>query len=319
MRDITGILFPDSVNELLAVCKAEGQRVVLSTAPGGECPNCGDMKYLNLDVINAGPSQNPYAPSQVSLLVNNQWYLGKRHQFPCPMCNADNRAMIEALWETSGLESAERQWHVDHIASMDGKELALEAARKILAQTPRPVGWSVVYGSYGVGKSGLMKSLVASFIRAGVSAKYITAFDILEEIKTTFRHNAGEATDEAYLRYASYKFLAIDEIDIAPEKDWSYQALRSIIDKRYNARHRFATMMATNADPEVMGEPWGYLISRMRDGLRVPMGGQDMRGQRLPRLVAGDLNDLSRVMRGEATHGFRTDYTEAQDEHLQAG
>jgi len=297
MRDIQGILFPDSVNEILSLCKQERQRVVLNAFTGGDCPNCGGMKYLDLFSITSGPSHNLYSPAQVSLLVDGKWHLGKRHQFTCPMCNADNSAMIEALWEASGLEPTERQWHVDHINGMEGKELALDTARKILAQTPRPVGWSVVYGAYGVGKSGLMKSLVASFIRAGVSAKYITAFDILEQIKSTFKRDAGEATDEAYSRYAGYKFLAIDEVDAAPEKDWSHQALRSIIDKRYNARHRFATMMATNADPEVMGEPWGYLISRMRDGLRVPMGGQDMRGQWLPRIVVGDLNDLSRVMR----------------------
>lgn len=300
MREISGFLFPDSVNELLTVCQTEGQRVVFDTFPGGECPNCGDVKYLNLHVITGGPSRSLYSPALVSLLVDGRWHIGKAHQFPCPMCNADNRAMIEALFEASGLEPAERQWHVEHVAGMQGKELALEAARKILAQTPRPVGWLVVYGPYGVGKSGLMKSLVAGFVRAGVSAKYVTAFDILEEIKSTFGRHVGEETDEAYLRYESYKFLAIDEIDVAPEKDWSYQALRSIVDKRYNARHRFATMLATNADPEVMGEPWGYLISRMRDGLRVPMGGLDMRGQRMPRMVTGDLNDLGRVMRGEA-------------------
>jgi len=276
--NLSDIAIPDEAAALIQLCREQKQRVILSQPIGGDCPNCGGIGHLNLDVILAGPTANLFTGRVVSLLLNNQWYIGKRHQFPCPICNGNRSVAIAALWEHSGLVHNERGWCLDYIEGMAGKEQALGAARAMLAQTPQPAGWLCLYGDYGVGKSGILKSLVGAFIRAEVSARYISAFDLLESVKATFGDDAEQRAETVYARFSSYRFLAIDEVDRIPSRDWSQMALTSVLDRRYNDRHYRATAIVTNADPEQMGEQWAYLMSRMRDAVRALVGGSDLRG-----------------------------------------
>jgi len=278
MITMSGIVFPDEAREFVQSAHAANHRVLLSAVPGGDCPNCGGMKWLSLDEIISGPQSDAFGIRSVSLFHSHYWYLGNRRQFACPMCNGDQRERLELLWRDCGLEPGERDWHLDFISGEPGKEGALQAAYRILEQTPRPTGWTLIHGGYGVGKSGLFKSLVAAFIRAGVSARYVKAFDILEEVKASFGSSGGgESTGEVWARFMSYRFLAIDEIEFVPDADWSYKAMRNLIDHRYDTRLRSATAFAMNSKPEELGERLAYLDSRLRDGQRVPMSGRDLR------------------------------------------
>ena len=148
-----------------------------------------------------------------------------------------------------------------------------------MSQCPRPVGWYAVYGDYGVGKTGTLKSVVSACCRVLVNAKYVRAEDILREIRSTFHgDNADEAEEDILHKYGEYQLLAIDEVDRVSDKAWSRSTLFSLLDLRYNRRDRFATLVATNCDPNNMPEGFEYLQSRMQDGVRVEVTGKDLRG-----------------------------------------
>jgi DNA replication protein DnaC len=148
----------------------------------------------------------------------------------------------------------------------------------LLAQTPRPTGWLTFFGDYGKGKSGILKSLIAAFIRASVKAKYIRANDILTMVKASFSKDAETTEQDIAESLMRYQVIAIDEVDRIPATDWARATLFSILDRRYNTRKTCATIFATNMTPDRMPQEWKYLMSRMKDGLRVPVGGEDLRG-----------------------------------------
>jgi DNA replication protein DnaC len=202
-------------------------------------------------------------------------------QGACPVCKPEHETeMIAHLLNKSGLQPEEFFWTVDYLVQHEGKTRALEAVRKLLAAAPYPNDWVSLYGSYGVGKSGLLKAAVATLCRAGVSAVYRRADDMLSEAKAVFSadKDAQDASEQAVKsRYRSYQFLAVDEVDRISGTPWAMAFIFSILDDRYNARHFQATMIATNALPGSFKLDFGYLEDRMKDGQRIVIAGPSLR------------------------------------------
>lgn len=161
---------------------------------------------------------------------------------------------------------------------MEGKKDAVEVGKQILEMLPRPAGWVAIYGSYGVGKSGVLRAIVAACCREMVPARYVRAEDILRELRTTFADDAEVTEDEMVQRYGRYQVLAVDEVDRVSDTKWSRSALFTLLDTRYKRRNALATLLATNCDPTQLPAGFEYLQSRMRDGDRVEMTGKDLRG-----------------------------------------
>lgn len=243
------------------------------------CPNCGGLGHLWLRFLDGGPYRSPplTVRPKSSTWINDGWYIVENRYYPCPACT-DPRLRIAYLWERSGLEPAERAWRIDYIDGEPGKEAALEEARGLLAQIPRPVGLYVFSGGLGVGKSGLMRSIVAQSIIAGVSAHYCVAEDLLAEIRSTFQSDARITEAEVLAIVGSFQVLAIDEIEKVGDTAWSRAELMTILDARYRRSDTQATLIGTNCNPEQMPQGFEYLQSRMSDGIRVPVGGRTLRG-----------------------------------------
>lgn len=204
-------------------------------------------------------------------------------QCACPICDPEHEAeMVAHFLSQSGLQPNEYSWTVDYLSGSDGKTRAMAAANQLVASAPCPIGWISLYGNYGVGKSGLMKATVAALCQAGVPAIYRRADDILSEAKAIFSDDkaALDASERGIkARYGRYQFLAIDEVDRISSTSWSMAFIFSILDERYNARHKRATMIATNAMPGQLGMDFGYLEDRMKDGERIIIAGPSLRGK----------------------------------------
>ena len=139
---------------------------------GRACPNCGGLQTVIMTVGIAGPFRNiPAGKEPVSCLghISGGWYKVESFGYPCPVC-VDRNELISYYWSSCGLTEAERAWRVDTYALEQGKDSAARAAHAMLAKAPNPNGWLVLYGSNGVGKSGILKAMVAAFVRAGVRA-----------------------------------------------------------------------------------------------------------------------------------------------------
>lgn len=264
--------------EAIAAIKSKPMRAFLCQPEApvlGACQNCGGMGaiMLQFETLERGTGISMAFVGYERINVKGRTY-------PCPVCGTGDRlARQEFAWSISGLDSNERGWRVDYIRDMIGKENALSAAYNLLAQCPEPVGVITLFGDYGRGKTGLLKSLTAQFTLAGVTARYCRAADMLSEIRGTYGENTSEDTEQAILnRVGSVRFLAVDEVDRIPSTDWAMSTMMLILDTRYARRDRCATVIATNQHPDELGQQWGYLSSRLRDGVRVPIGGDDLRG-----------------------------------------
>ncbi len=259
-----------------------GNRLVFLKQPAplpGGCENCGGWGKFWLQIAIAGPYQSPPGGKDVVTFWegDQRWYKVDSRCYACPVC--DNPAeRLRYLWSSCGLEEHERNWRIDHIAGLPGKERGYNSARDIISTLPRPAGWLIYYGDYGVGKSGLLKSVVAACIRAGVAARYVRAADILAEIRASYGGEFDIREENILREYGSLQLLAVDEIDRISSTPWAQSTLMALMDTRYDRRETCATLMATNLDPSNMSREYGYLQSRMKDGLRVPVGGQELRG-----------------------------------------
>lgn len=238
-----------------------------------KCLNCNDLQIIWVKVL-VGPITKTSSPKTVVTYYNDSLYrVADSYTFPCPVCT-DHATRMEFLWQRSGLESNEFDWRIDYIKDMPGKSTAYQTATELLAMTPHPAGLYLFFGDYGVGKTGILKSLVAQFTMAGVPARYIRSADLLSEIRETYTEEAEIDEKDIVQSYGGYSFLAIDEVDVINQTQWGMTMLRTILDTRYTRRYFVATAVATNQTPEQL---WGYLASRWESGTRVVIQGKSLR------------------------------------------
>jgi hypothetical protein len=259
--------------------RLNGSRKAAITLPEpyevGGCTNCNGGGTIAVSIYGDGPYPSPPTAAKVDHF-DDGWYKVERYGYPCPMCNsATQDGLITALRADCGLNEEELDWRLDYIDGMDGKENALTAARNMLSMTPEPRGLLTLFGSYGVGKSGIAKALVAAFVKAGVKAKYTRAAEILNQARQAMK---GDGEDAMMWELSRYRFLVVDEVDRVTDSEYAMSTIFTLLDKRYNDRNRSATLLATNKFPDTMGKEWGYLMSRMEDGQRIPIGGDSLRG-----------------------------------------
>lgn len=276
-----GTVIGDDCRAVLRAAKSANQGVILRhvAALNGGCANCGGEGVLWFALLKGAGHKRPAGkPGTPIMHADGLWWEYESKHFDCPVCNESRADRLIRLWEGSGLQPSERGWQVNYLNGRMGKGEALAAAHALLAALPRPCGWVSFFGEYGVGKSGLLKSLVAAAVRLGVPARYVRGADILSEVRQTYGEDSRETEQAIVARYARYQFLAIDEVDRVSGTEWARSMLFTILDDRYTRRESVATAIATNAAPGGMDDMWGYLESRMRDGDRVIVGGDDLRG-----------------------------------------
>ena len=253
------------------------------------CANCGGARAIGLYLLEAEGSLYPFPPYKAGHFVNGRWHRSRLITFPCPSCTDETERanVIHDRLEASGLAPNEYDWRPAFVAAMPGKESAASAVLEMFADTFTPAGWLFVYGANGLGKTGLLKSAVAMACHLGVLARYTTASNILNEIYDLIERNKrhddqAETILELIRRYDRYQVLAIDEVglDRTADTQFALSKLFDIFDARYARRTTTATLIASNSQPQTLERhsQWRYFESRTRDGLRVPIGGESLRG-----------------------------------------
>lgn len=249
--------------------------------PGARCQLCGDGGWVQL-LWSRGqgsptrPSISPVKNAPKVLYQHGLFYVGTEIVADCILCN-NNVKRMNALWRASNLQPHEQAWRLEFYEDdIDGKIFAVNAARSLLESLPKPVGWTFLYGGYGVGKTGLLKCITAAAIRAGTPARYITAEDFITAVRDSY--SDGDVTETAvFEQHLSATVLCIDEVD--PDRMTSTShglaTVFALLNKRYESRFSCATVIASNRES---GDLWGYLESRLLDSERIEVGGKVYRG-----------------------------------------
>ena len=144
-------------------------------------------------------------------------------------------------------------------------------------------GLLFLYGSYGQGKTLVLKIGVASALRKGIPAAYANMSGILDDIRSAFDATESRGTELSRRmdKWMGVDVLAIDELDKANQTQWAREKIHQLLDLRYTraVRQEAITMVAAN-----LGEGFdsldGYLASRLRDnrvGTLVQLNGPDGR------------------------------------------
>jgi DNA replication protein DnaC len=243
-----------------------------------DCLNCGGLGNVGVQVMHSGPYPSPRGKCTWLEKPRPGWYAFSSEWAPCPVCQADQAR--QHLERNCGLQGSDLRVSLETFRAkglLAAKLPALEAARALLGMNTRPAGF-VTFTSplFGVGKSHLLKALVNGFRGVGVLARYATLPDLLQEIKNQF--NTEDRPEEVIQNYRRARVLCLDEVDKAQLSGWAQETLFRLLNSRYEERGALLTVLASNTPPDKLADELGYLASRMRGGLVVPVAGPDMRG-----------------------------------------
>lgn len=233
-----------------------------------KCVFCGGIGLICYDV---------YDPESVFRNQQNK-PPGTEISYVCPNCGKDK--WLPKAWAQSGLLDSDHNWHIEFIEGFIGKENAFRITAEIIANIESQRGLYVYYGDFGVGKSGILKSVVIAGINSGVISLYIRAEEILAKFRSAYQIERSESEEELTKYFANIPIIAIDEVDRISDTSWANSKLMTILDRRHETRESTLTIMATNLQVDKMPDNFGYLQSRLKDSVRIFVGGIDLRGMR---------------------------------------
>jgi len=189
------------------------------------------------------------------------------------------------LQHLSGLTDSERMIRLDAIET-DGRPGTRRMVEVCKNFTTNPYGIITLWGGSGNAKTMALQAVVNEFVSQNREAVYITAFDLISYIRSSFNREREVVDDNAYSRLLMFervKMLAIDEFDKVRVTDWVQEQLTDLIDRRYRVAldGKSGTIVAMNDDPR--GLP-AWMYSRLAQNLIVHNDDNDMRP------IFGELN-----------------------------
>lgn len=246
----------------------------------GECMNCGGGGFMYAFLKEGGPYRRPFNNTKQTLkYLDDGWYTGETHSDYCPVCSGNKRE--EFLLRNCGIEGGDLNLRLEKFKvekrGFAEKAAAKEVATYVLSDgtTTHPNGFVTFWGEYGVGKTLLLKMLINGFRLCGKLACYISAADMLAEVRSTFGTDTPSETMIAF--YRDVPVLCVDEVDRVNVTQWTQETLFRVLDWRHQHKGRLLTVLATNTNPTLMSESFQYLASRMSEGMVQEVGGVDVR------------------------------------------
>ncbi len=130
---------------------------------------------------------------------------------------------------------------------------ALRFARK------EGLGWLVLSGTYGCGKTHLAAAIGNAWLQQGDMVLFVTAPDLLDYLRSSFQPGA-ESYNDTFERVRRANLLILDDLGVENPSEWSKEKLFQLLNYRYN--EKLPTVITTNTDIDLL-DP--RLRSRMSD------------------------------------------------------
>lgn len=156
-----------------------------------------------------------------------------------------------------------------------------EQMEKILEFAKNPVGFFLLAGANGTGKSFVAQAIYDKHSRFKLpyydmdEAFFINQADLNERwIAEKMEGNALELGS----RLKQTKLLVLDDLGTKKPSDSFGDFLYSIIDYRWNQRDKLGTIITTNMNGQITRERFGdAILSRIASGIRLRFEGEDRR------------------------------------------
>lgn len=141
-----------------------------------------------------------------------------------------------------------------HLRSL---QIALNAAYHYALD---PIGWLVLTGGLGCGKTHLAAAIGHERVAAGDQVLFVTVPDLLDHLRSTFGPTSEIGYDALFDRLKTAPLLILDDLGAENTSAWAREKLYQLINHRYTTR--LATIITTNLDSELLD---ARLRSRLQD------------------------------------------------------
>lgn len=220
---------------------------VTSTDAVGTCPICGGLGYLRADV----PLGHPDFGRLVPCSHRAQELAHKRLEDLRKASNLQFLAHMDfSSFNPEGYGLPPRQQEI--------LRRAHELARKF-AETP--LGWLVLSGPSGVGKTHLAAAIANQRLEQGHPVLFVSVPDLLDHLRGSFAPESEVAYDERFEAVRTAPLLVLDDLGTQTVTPWAQEKLHQIFNYRYLAQ--MPTVVVTpntleELDPRLrswMGDP----------------------------------------------------------------
>lgn len=198
------------------------------------CPICKGLGYLRADVPVGHPDFGKLIPCKCHLAEVAQ-------------------QRVEALRSLSELDALSRMTFDNFIP--EGRGLppdkqanlrwAYEEARSF---AENPVGWLVLKGGFGCGKTHLASAIANACIERGQPVLFKAVPDLLDHLRAAFAPSHSTSYDDRFEEIRTAPVLILDDLGTESATPWAQEKLFQIFNHRYNVR--LPTVITTNHELE---------------------------------------------------------------------
>lgn len=198
---------------------------------------------------------------------------------------AKRQRALDAMFAAAGIPQHFRGMTVDSLYQVAGddpdKREGLQAARELVETGfTRGKNGLYIFGSYGMGKTGVVTPILRSYVDNGLTGLWIEFYDFTDEVQSRYRSNSEETAQAAIKQAQEVDMLLLDDVG-NPKVGEETQDRSKILYQVVNARHNHARPMliTSNLAPGEFVKQFGArTFERIAESCRiVQMGGRNLR------------------------------------------
>jgi DNA replication protein DnaC len=164
-----------------------------------------------------------------------------------------------------------------------------EAYQTCLDYAGAPLGWLVLSGPSGTGKTHLAAAIANRQIELGHEVFFAVVPDLLDHLRATFGPGSDVTYDELFEAVRNAPLLVLDDLGTQSETSWAQEKMFQVLNHRFNAE--LPTVITTN-----------HAIAELDERLRARLG--DREQARVISIGERDTS-LDELLRSDWTEGLR--------------
>jgi primosomal protein DnaI len=198
---------------------------------------------------------------------------------------AAKQKKVERYFKEAGVPKKFQGLTLDSFAQVAGKEPgkreAIQAVRELYqyGETKGKRGL-FLYGSFGLGKTGLLSPVLVKYLTEGRSGLWIEFYDFVDSVQEKYKPRSEDSADDLIRAAQEVDIILLDDVgnpDLGTETDDRCKMLYRVVNGRHNAE--LPLLISSNLAPAEFAKQFGpRTYDRIADACRVvKMEGKNLR------------------------------------------